>query len=302
MDPKKDTNISVNSANSKNIIVFRLFEKDNYLLFVYKKSERIVSAFYLVSNLLSDSEPIKWQFRNVGINIMSQTLSLTSKPLSKSEVIYKVVSELVRLLSLLDVSYVAGLVSNMNYTVLKKELENLLETLDASDFSRSGQSHKKVLLDKEFFTVPSDHLAPSADPKEDFLESVTRFPGQGLGSSGMPIRTWSDAAAFSSQAHRKGHNKGQKPIKDKILSLKNSPKGVSEEFADKVSTRRQTLILELLKTKNNLTIKDFILVVKNCSSKTIQRELLKLVERGVLKKEGQRRWSRYSLNLPPTHF
>jgi len=44
-----------------------------------------------------------------------------------------------------------------------------------------------------------------------------------------------------------------------------------------------------------LSVKDFTRVIKDCSEKTIQRELLDLVEKGIVKKEGERRWSRYSL-------
>jgi predicted transcriptional regulator len=58
---------------------------------------------------------------------------------------------------------------------------------------------------------------------------------------------------------------------------------------------RKTVIVDLLKKDSNLTIKDFTKVIHNCSEKTIQRELLDLVSKGVIKKEGERRWSTYSL-------
>jgi len=50
-----------------------------------------------------------------------------------------------------------------------------------------------------------------------------------------------------------------------------------------------------LKNQSNLTIKDFSKVITDCSEKTIQRELLDMVEKGIIKKEGERRWSKYSL-------
>jgi predicted HTH transcriptional regulator len=58
---------------------------------------------------------------------------------------------------------------------------------------------------------------------------------------------------------------------------------------------RQEAIINVLKSQSNLTIKDFSKVIKDCSEKTIQRELIDLVDRGIVKKEGERRWSRYSL-------
>ncbi len=58
---------------------------------------------------------------------------------------------------------------------------------------------------------------------------------------------------------------------------------------------RKTAIVEVLKNRSNLTVKDVAQVVTGCSEKTIQRELIELVEKGVVKREGERRWSRYSL-------
>ncbi len=63
----------------------------------------------------------------------------------------------------------------------------------------------------------------------------------------------------------------------------------------KVDSNRESLILEFLKQNKDAAIKDLKNIVVGVSEKTIQRDLLSLVERKVLKKEGQRRWSRYSL-------
>ena len=63
----------------------------------------------------------------------------------------------------------------------------------------------------------------------------------------------------------------------------------------KDKNNRQDIILSMLKSGVKLTIKDFAKNIKDCSEKTIQRELLSLVSKGVLKKEGERRWSKYFL-------
>ena len=60
-------------------------------------------------------------------------------------------------------------------------------------------------------------------------------------------------------------------------------------------TNRQEQIIGLLKEKSGLTIKDFSSLIKDCSEKTIQRELIDLIRTGVVIKEGERRWSKYSL-------
>jgi hypothetical protein len=57
---------------------------------------------------------------------------------------------------------------------------------------------------------------------------------------------------------------------------------------------RERTILEFIKTKDSVNIKDITRNVRGCSEKTIQRELLKMVDTGLVKKTGERRWSRYS--------
>lgn len=58
---------------------------------------------------------------------------------------------------------------------------------------------------------------------------------------------------------------------------------------------RQDAILGLLKRKREIMIKDVAPLIDGVSEKTIQRELLAMVLSGILKKEGEKRWSRYSL-------
>ena len=60
---------------------------------------------------------------------------------------------------------------------------------------------------------------------------------------------------------------------------------------------RKDAIISALKRKSNLTIKDISSIVTGCSNKTIQRELLSLIKDNVVKKDGERRWSRYSIIL-----
>ena len=76
-------------------------------------------------------------------------------------------------------------------------------------------------------------------------------------------------------------------LKDKINEIDNT--GFKR-------SNRQNIILGLLRKKKELTIKDIALVIKDCSEKTIQRELISFIEAGVIKKTGERRWSKYSLN------
>ena len=58
---------------------------------------------------------------------------------------------------------------------------------------------------------------------------------------------------------------------------------------------RAALILDVLKKQKSASIKGLTAVITECSEKTIQRELMSLIEQGLVRKTGERRWSIYSL-------
>jgi DNA-binding transcriptional ArsR family regulator len=60
-------------------------------------------------------------------------------------------------------------------------------------------------------------------------------------------------------------------------------------------TDRAERIKTVLEAKPQATIKDIAEVITDVSEKTIQRELNSLIEKGQVIREGERRWSRYSI-------
>ena len=295
MDNQKDKNLQIGETErSKNLFIVKLFEKDNFFLFVYKKTERIVSALYLTSNLFSDSEPIKWQVRKVGVEVISRVLSLTTSPLSKSEIVLNINSSLLKLLSLIDISFHAGFISEMNFTILKNELEALLGSITFESTSKNKDKTRVPSLNKDFFSLPRGLFFSDVQVGEtssDPMSGAKTVPS-------VPLYAWEDIRNLNdTEETYKGHQK-DKHITPEI-SFKNKTAAISGKGQnvknDEVSTDRQLSIIKLLKENSNLMIKDFSSTIKGCSEKTVQRELLRLVRIGVLKKSGERRWSRYSL-------
>jgi len=72
-----------------------------------------------------------------------------------------------------------------------------------------------------------------------------------------------------------------------------SDSDLSNKLSDK--QERQDLLVSYLQGKGWLPIKDIAAILPGFSLKTVQRELTELVDKGLLKKRGERRWSRYSL-------
>lgn len=71
------------------------------------------------------------------------------------------------------------------------------------------------------------------------------------------------------------------------------PSGIKRTQNDKRHENRRDKILSLLNIKDKITVKDVSSAMENVSEKTAQRELISMVDEGVLLKEGERRWSTY---------
>jgi hypothetical protein len=61
------------------------------------------------------------------------------------------------------------------------------------------------------------------------------------------------------------------------------------------SEDRRTRIRTIIEAKREATIKDISEIITDVSEKTIQRELNAMIEENVVKRQGERRWSKYSL-------
>lgn len=79
------------------------------------------------------------------------------------------------------------------------------------------------------------------------------------------------------------------------VSNQSSRQFASARAKSPIVSPRSGLILGLIKQKGPSSIKDIASNVRGVSSKTVQRELAELVRTGALRKEGEKRWSRYSL-------
>ncbi|MFC1625404.1 DeoR family transcriptional regulator [Patescibacteria group bacterium] len=81
--------------------------------------------------------------------------------------------------------------------------------------------------------------------------------------------------------HTNGQSIGQPKISNKIKVNKNKA--------------RKNKIFDVIKNKKEVSVGELSSIFTNCSEKTIQRDLLEMVSRGLLKKEGDKRWRKYIL-------
>ncbi len=235
------------------------FTAEDYLQYIFKKTEKITAALYLVSGLLHDDEPMKWELRDRGVEMLNSSFTASSSmPVDRNSVIQSIFSSALETISLLNVAKISNLISAMNHAILVREIDQILGLL--RDRLTANAETAGLVLSEKFFKTPD------------------------LFSSGFKSDEHSSYRSSNAGYQESNAKKSQ------ISGVNQGHVGIQQK-----KEQRQRSILDILKGQGNLTIKDFSRVMKDCSEKTIQRELIDLVARGVVKKEGERRWSRYSL-------
>jgi hypothetical protein len=250
-----------------------LFKKDSYYAFVYKKTEKIATAIYMLTGFFSDSEPVKNKLRQASLEMLSKGLIFSSNSIAERvSAIESFISNSLECLSILELAKVSGLISIMNSDILSNEIANLIQTVEKNE-AEILSSHQSVLT-SDFFNLPSE-----LSTDKDLEKGVTSM---------KPLATTLSSQSVYTIKERNFNQTQKSVIKDNRTAIMSDRKPISKED-------RSQQIVSLIKKDSVMTIKDFTSVIRDCSEKTIQRELLSLVSKGILKKEGERRWSRYSL-------
>jgi len=273
MDKDNNNIVGLGNQNTaiKKLDASVIFANDPYGLFVFQKTEKLVAGTYILTKYLSDREPLKWSVRESANALLLKALSLSDRVWGEDDIVSDLTLSLAEISSMFNMAKISDLISQTNYEIITTEFSKLADFLSTSS---NNISSAKIAFGNSLFA-----------------EDYSFTPSQSY-KDGSPV--------FQKGSTSVDFNKGQKDIKDnrnysvfnKMSDGKNSPK----EKIVKDKSNRQEVITSMLKSGAKLTIKDFTKNIKDCSEKTIQRELISLVAKGVLKKEGERRWSKYFIS------
>jgi hypothetical protein len=201
-----------------------------------------------------------------------------------------------QILSFLDIAVAVNIISEMNYSILKKEFLELDQSIKEAT-GGVGTVNKQINL-AEFF---QDSSSPFRGGFEE------RF----LKNSPHPNPLLRGEEKLNSKGHtRIGVQKGSTLMK--ALSNKIGTGAGHQGFTnitqgfDILKRQRRDDIINVIKTiGGNVTIKDIKDKIQNSASgggslvsygeKTLQRELISMVKDNVLNKVGEKRWSKYFL-------
>jgi hypothetical protein len=274
MKNQKDTQkTETNHKGHNDVSNFTALLDKPFYEFVNKKTEKIITALYLVSDCMDNSDPIREKLRLIGVRLMSDIYHLSvASPVDRQTEIALPLSNISEIISLLKVSFMVGFISEMNALILQDELVKL-----ATQLRESINQDKNYLLslDSKMFAVE-----PIVSSKDN--------------SRNNQLNMGSNLALNNS--FYKGH-KLDVSFMNNLSPLENDMSNSKKTQRSSPSERnnRREKILSLVKGKKNISIKDISLSFPDCSEKTISRELNVLISKGHIKKTGAKRWSRYQI-------
>jgi hypothetical protein len=284
-----------------------------YGVLIAKKSEKLVTALYLVTDLMSDSEHIKHGLRKNAVALLSSMNSLAQLDVKDRVIELKLsLKAVTEIISLLHVATTTGIVSHMNGNLLIEGFRSLQLVLEK----------KQPIFTKEMLQVENEE---SLDHDTTFASAVTSTSYDALTplslarlhESKEELRR-NQESLRQAQLLRRMESKGQlkeviikdnqpqeEIIKDNLLSKASTHDVLMEHavrpvtslassFQMKKMSRREQ-ILSLFVRGVDVSIKDIAARIKGCSEKTIQRELNTLVYDNIIERIGEKRWSRYVL-------
>ena len=246
---------------------FGLTIKDTLPSISYTKINKLITALYMVTDIIDKEEPLRNKLRTSGVNIISD---INSTPSSAGARIREI-------MSFLDIASAVNIISEMNCNILRKEFAELNQSILSAQGGKDSVENLDTAVNlTEFFKEPARAAGGLPLPKDyrgkDKFQSLGQrsFTRIGVQKGSTLMKALSDRNLVSSMSHRNPTLKKQ---------------------------RQNEIIKVIQKNGGSATITD----IKNgaygslvsCGEKTLQRELVSMVKDNVLNKTGEKRWSRY---------
>ena len=264
----------------------------------YTKTTKLVSALYMVTDIMDKEEPLRNKLRNLGSNIISDIHSFDKGQALCNQINSKVFE----VMSFLEIASSVGIISEMNSSILIKEFgelrKSVLEITPKNDqnwlqeFMREEEKLGTNVPEMKTISIGQRNLSNG--------QNGTRI---GVQKGSTLMKALSDRVPEISRTNKINNNDTFKKESGSNFAVKH----------DVLKDKRHEEIVSIIKDKmknsigfDGLTITDIKFLGKNlpggeigalasCGEKTLQRELVSMVSAGILKKTGEKRWSRYSL-------
>lgn len=281
MQEKRDNILEIGNGNDV------VNQKNAMFSSIFNRTEKVTTALYMVTDLFLENEPLRLNLRTRAMALLGKIAQVDNMRPTEKHVLFEECQNILReIISNIRISATLGMISEMNTAIILREYTSLNEEIrqfqreNKESYFSSSMYTRKVLSD---FTV-----------KENInIETIL---------SGQAVEKPSQGEfSYKGQIHKGQNvvNPESKIVKQGDVPFKqNSEKPVVTSLGKKdigLKINRRSNILMIIKDKGEVNIKSISELIKDCSEKTIQRELNGMVGEGVLKRTGDKRWSKYSL-------
>jgi hypothetical protein len=311
-----------NLESKKDIQVYEAVSnliKDKKGIHLYRRSLKICKAYFLLTQHMQGFDSIKSKLQNSALDMSSRTLDLVTSFNKTEESARAVAMNAMALVSMSDIAVTSRLFSDSNYTLVVGQVQIFIDEVEQywNTMSHNNQvipmhmfdvdalddSYKKAEADAgvamSFMNTKNEEIKTSSNTikkggsergEDSHIGHVKMNPSQTNGTDASTTRIVKSSviATLQKSAHKFESHHSQYN-QNSVVSVDGSSR------TEGPKNDRQTLILNTIHTKGESSIKDLTDIIKGCSEKTIQRELITLVHSGALLKTGERRWSRYSI-------
>lgn len=266
--------------------------KDRQLSYSYGKTNKLITALFMVTDIMEKEEPLRNKLRTLGSNIVSDMSVLSFRNDAEvSNTVSLIIPKVHETMSFLSIASTVGMISEMNASILRKEFTELLKSLGIhtveKEFSLEDffMNTDEVLLEEKTPVIPKIEVQNFSSNNPNKGQMFKRHPII------LPVK---NSNKKSTRIGVQNSSNLLKAISDKMPNMHNS----TNQYED-LKNKRRNEIIKILKDIKQGTIKDIKDrsgdVLKNCGEKTLQRELISMVADHVLKREGEKRWSHYFL-------
>ncbi len=269
------------------------FEKDRVFLFCHKKTKKLLKAVAVLLKDKNEDLAVKETIREALCLVDEvNVFFMEGDEICRKRALRSILS----LFTFLETIAAIEVVSKNNASILISEYSKLADVLSGAkphisvnaeaDLETNNFSLDGLEVEVEKTRQESADIGQIKDSIKDlYLPQSKVLHKSQIGK--IDNKSYQAVILNRQEKLKKQETKANFPYKTKSVG---SAGKSGSDFSDRAKS-----IMAIIKENKSVTIKDISRIVKDVSEKTIQRELLSMVSSGALKKEGERRWSRYSL-------
>lgn len=246
------------------------------------KLRKIADALYILTNHIQSDDGLRDKLRSSTLEALSMSLRLreVGGTTNQQESLDALSFHLMSSLSFLEIAVVSGVISPVNYSIVSRELQYVLESVTEKLKDKQQQT---PVLNAGFFTsgLKDNQATGRTVTKDTKIKDSVAGPLDPSAIDPDRDNNVSDSLQTPARRQRSGT----------VTSVHMN--GAEQLLRTDEKNRRELSVMSLFSGGGKMTVNDVHELLPHYGPKTIQRELIRLVGAGKLLREGSKRWTRY---------